>query len=110
MRTVYFFTSPMCGVCEEWKPVIDAFIAKRGSECFTLRCNPNLRPYAFGDWKVKYTPSAMVQELGQMLRHVEGKLLSLEELEEFVFGDAPDEEQDQDDEDDDEEEQDEEDE
>lgn len=101
MRTVYFFVSPSCGACEEWKPTVEAFIAKNLGKVIALRCNPNLREYVFGRWTVKYTPSVAVQERGQILRYAEGKLMSEAELEEFVFGEAPP-EQDEDEEDEDE--------
>lgn len=87
MRTVYFFTSPMCGACEEWKPTVEAFILSNSARCFAIRCNPNLKAYEFGKWKVKYTPSAMVMEGGTMLRYIEGQLLTAAELEAFVFAD-----------------------
>lgn len=86
MRTVYFFTSPMCAACEEWKPTINDFIAKNSMRCISLRLNPNLKAYEFEKWKVKYTPSAAVLENGVLLRYVEGELLTADELEAFVFG------------------------
>lgn len=87
MRTVYFFTSPMCGACEDWKPTVDAFVNSSLTRCFAIRCNPNLKEYKFDKWRVKYTPSAMVMEGGKMLRYVEGQLLTPGELEAFVFAD-----------------------
>lgn len=87
MRTVYFFVSPSCGACEEWKPVVDAFITKHLGKVLALRCNPNFRDYTFGRWSVKYTPSVAVQESGHLLRYAEGRLMTLEELEDFVFSD-----------------------
>ncbi len=86
MRTVYFFVSPMCGACEEWKPTINDFIAKNAMRAIFLRLNPNLKAYEFDKWKVKYTPAAAVLENGQLLRYVEGQLLDATELEAFVFG------------------------
>lgn len=88
MRTIYFFTSPLCGACQEWKESINAFIAAHGHECFVLHLNPNLKAYQYGDWKVQFTPSAMVQENGQVLRVVEGKLLTADELAQFVLGET----------------------
>lgn len=93
MRTIAFFTSPLCGACEEWKPIVEAFASKLAGRAFVLRLNPNLRAYEYlkddgSKWKVKYTPSAMVMENGKMIRYVEGRLLTEAELEEFVFSDT----------------------
>lgn len=87
MRTVYFFTSPLCGACEEWKPTIEEFVAKNGTRCIVLRCNPNLRNYVLGQWEVRYTPSVAVQEGRQLLRFAEGQPMGLADLEKFVFDD-----------------------
>lgn len=86
MRTVYFFTSPTCGACEEWKPTVDAFVQANLNRMIVLRCNPNLREYKLSGWKVKYTPSVAVMENGQLLRKAEGQLMDAAELEAFVFG------------------------
>jgi hypothetical protein len=86
VRTVYFFTSPMCAACSDWKPTIDEFVGKNTMRCIVLRLNPNLKDYEFEKWRVKYTPSAAVLENGVLLRYVEGELLTAEELESFVFG------------------------
>lgn len=92
MKTVAFFTSPLCGACEEWKPTVEAFAGKLAGRAFVLRLNPNLRAYEYpkddgSKWKVKYTPSAAVLENGKLLRYVEGRLLNESELEDFVFND-----------------------
>lgn len=109
MRTIYFFTSPSCGSCEEWKPVIEEFIANNLGKCIPIRLNPNFREYEYRrsdgrTWTVKYTPSVMVQENGKLLRYAEGKLMTLAELEAFAFDDAVDVEQETEDDDDEEEE------
>lgn len=92
MKTIAFFTSPLCGACEEWKPTVEAFASKLAGRAFVLRLNPNLRAYEYlkddgSKWKVKYTPSAMVTENGKLLRYIEGRLLDEGELEDFVFND-----------------------
>lgn len=85
MRTVYFFTSPHCGACEAFKPAIEDFTAKHGGEVIVLRCNPMLKEYEFGRWRVKYTPTVVVTERGHLVGKVEGRGMTVRELEQFVF-------------------------
>ncbi len=104
MRTIYFFTSPSCAACEEWKPTIDDFIKRNLGKIIVIRCNPNLREYTFGKWRVRYTPSAAVTEGGALLRKAEGLLMSLDELGSFAFDEVTAEREEEPEEDEDEEE------
>lgn len=88
LPTVYFFVSPSCDMCLEMKPAIEEWITHRApGRAFGVRLNPRLREYRFGRWSPKYTPSVLlVDEEGQPVRHVEGRLLTVDGIEDFFEG------------------------
>lgn len=87
LPTVYFFVSPSCAACQEMKPAIEEWIAHRApGRAFGVRLNPQLKEYIFGRWRPRHTPSVLLMEDGQPVRRVEGRILSVEEIDAFLEG------------------------
>lgn len=88
MKYLKFFKGGMCAACEEQEPAVQAFERKHMGAVIVLRLNPNLKDYALPSGKrVKLTPSFGLYEDQTPVRQREGEILTLDELEHFVFDD-----------------------